>query len=129
MCNRSCLFTTRKTWKFDIGRSGQQENSKFKMNRTVFGPSAAGRDDDNAEGGAYGGLEVAPPMEPSAVYTCVVESGPKICFATYDEESNNILLEECACDSTNFTDVVESYYSLVRPNLLLVGSNIVIIFV
>ena len=50
----------------------------------------------------------APPMEASMVCMTVVEDGPSIAFACYDEERNEILLEAVrASDDAETADEVE----------------------
>ena len=59
------------------------------------------------------------------VCTSVVELGAKVCFATFDEENDEIIVEECACSGDDLAVVAERYFTLVRPNLLLLGNAIV----
>ncbi len=66
----------------------------------------------------------APPMEAPMVCMVVVEDGPSMAFASYDEERNEILLEAVhASDDTKI--VVERFLHTARPNLVLVGNKIV----
>jgi hypothetical protein len=66
----------------------------------------------------------APPMEASMVCMTVVEDGPSIAFACFDEERNEILLEALhASDDTEI--IVERFLQTARPNLVLVGNKIV----
>ena len=59
------------------------------------------------------------------VCTSVVDLGAKVCFATFDEDKNEIIVEECACSGDELAVVADKYFSLVRPNLLLLGNSIV----
>jgi len=77
----------------------------------------------DVRGNATGDSTAPARMDPLLVCTCVVDMGSRVCFATYDECRNEILVEECACDSLIFSFVTERYYSLVQPNLLLVGNS------
>jgi hypothetical protein len=70
------------------------------------------------------GMAGAPPMEASMVCMTVVEDGPYIAFACFDEERNEILLEALhASDDTEI--IVERFLQTARPNLVLVGNKIV----
>ena len=75
---------------------------------------------------SIGGLdnETAAPMGPSMICTCVLAIGSKVCFATYNEEQNKIIMEESPSGGYDIEAVAERYLSLVRPNLLLVNSGI-----
>ncbi|CAB9530089.1 protein MutS [Seminavis robusta] len=84
-----------------------------------------GGDDDDASTGRLNNNHNAPPLEPAMVCTCVVELGPRVCFATYNEDSNEIILEESVCSGKDFGVVAEKYFALLRPNLLLVSSKVV----
>ena len=87
------------------------------------GENQANDDDatDHEEAAFLGG---APQMEASLVCMTVVEDGPSIAFACYDEERNEILLE--ALHASDDTEVlVERFLQAARPNLVLVGSKIV----
>ena len=53
----------------------------------------------------------------------VVEDGPSIAFACYDEERNEILLE-AALASDDAETVVERFLQTARPNLVLIGNKI-----
>lgn len=75
-------------------------------------------DDDNAGSGPA-------EMEPSLVCTCVIEDGPRICFATYDGNTNKIIIELHKVKGSETPDVVERHMSLVRPNLLLLHNRII----
>ena len=68
---------------------------------------------------------VAPPLDPSMICMSVVEDGPRIAFAAYNEDLNQIVLENCMADGYETQDVVERVLATVRPNLLLVSSKIV----
>lgn len=69
-------------------------------------------------------MSAAPPMEASMVCMTVVEDGPSIAFACYDEERNEILLEAVhASDDTEC--VVERFLQTARPNLVLINNKIV----
>ena len=65
----------------------------------------------------------APPMEVSMVCMTVVEDGPSIAFACYDEERNEILLESVHA-SDDAESVVERFLQTARPNLVLIGNKI-----
>lgn len=54
----------------------------------------------------------------------VVEDGPSIAFACYDEERNEILLEALHASDDTAT-IVERFLHAARPNLVLVGNKIV----
>lgn len=93
------------------------------MNRSIHSSSQhyAGGGEDNDDD-----MQTAPPpMEPSMVCTSVVDLGAKVCFATFDEDKNEIIVEECACSGDELAVVADKYFSLVRPNLLLLGNSIV----
>jgi len=81
--------------------------------------------DENNDGGDGMLLQHPPPMEKAMVCTSVVEIGAKVCFATYNEEEEEIIIEESPCSGNDFAVVAERYFALVRPNLLLLGNSIV----
>lgn len=65
----------------------------------------------------------APAMEVAMVCMTVVEDGAFVAFACYDEERNEILLEDVrAGDDTE--NVVARFVQTARPNLVLVGNKI-----
>lgn len=67
----------------------------------------------------------APPMEPSMTCMTVVEDGPSIAFACYDEDRNEILLETCRASGYDTEAVVKRFLQMARPTLVLVGNKIV----
>lgn len=67
----------------------------------------------------------AVPMEASMTCVSVVEEGSQIAFACYNEESNDILLEESYANGHDTEEVVERFLAVARPNLILVGNKIV----
>jgi len=86
------------------------------MNRSVVEDGGRMSSDEGA---------VAPPLDPSMICMSVVEDGPRIAFAAYNEDLNQIILENCMADGYETQDVVERVLATVRPNLLLVSSKIV----
>lgn len=88
------------------------------MDRAVF--AADGNDALRPEA-----IALAAPLETSMVCTCVVAIGPKVCFATYNEDENKIIIEESPSSGYDIEGIAERYLALARPNLLLVGSSIV----
>jgi hypothetical protein len=107
------------------------------MNRTIFAGGASGEAAafssaasaasgagayDSASIGGANDAAAAAPMEPSMVCTCIVTVGPRICFATYNEDTNKIILEESPSGVFEVDAVAERYLALVRPNLLLISS-------
>jgi MutS domain III len=65
------------------------------------------------------------PMEASMTCVSVVEEGSQIAFACYNEESNDILLEQSYANGHDTEEVVERFLAVARPNLILVGNKIV----
>ena len=63
-------------------------------------------------------------MDPSMVCLSVIESGPSIAFASYNEETNIITLEECRANGYEAEGVVQRVLSVIRPTLLLVSTKI-----
>ena len=66
-----------------------------------------------------------PVMEDSMTCMAVVEEGSQIAFACYNEESNDILLEQSYANGHDTEQVVERFLAVARPNLILVGNKIV----
>jgi len=66
-----------------------------------------------------------PMMEESMTCMSVVEEGSQIAFACYNEETNDILLEQSYANGHDTEQVVERFLAVARPNLILVGNKIV----
>ena len=66
-----------------------------------------------------------PEMEPALVWLAVIFEKSKVGFAAYNEETNEIAVEESFVDSFQIEDTVERVLGLVRPNLLLLPKNVV----
>lgn len=66
-----------------------------------------------------------PMMEASMTCMSVVEEGSQIAFACYNEETNDILLEQSYANGHDTEQVVERVLAVARPNLILVGNKIV----
>jgi hypothetical protein len=66
-----------------------------------------------------------PMMEESMTCMSVVEEGSQIAFACYNEETNDILLEQSHANGHDTEQVVERFLAVARPNLILVGNKIV----
>jgi MutS domain III len=70
-------------------------------------------------------LAGAQPLQTATVCTCVVDLGSRVCFATYNEDTNEMMLEESPCNGNDLGILAEKHFALVRPNLLLLGRRIV----
>ena len=66
-----------------------------------------------------------PPMEPSMICMSVVENGPSIAFACFNEERNEILLETCLASGCDTEGIVQRFLQNARPNLVLLGNKII----
>jgi len=64
-------------------------------------------------------------MEASMTCMSVVEEGSQIAFACYNEETNDILLEQSYANGHDTEQVVERFLAVARPNLILVGNKVV----
>lgn len=64
-------------------------------------------------------------METSTVPMSVVKHANRIAFAAYNEETNQIILEECIVADYETHDMAERVVAAVRPSLLLLSSKIV----
>jgi hypothetical protein len=60
----------------------------------------------------------------SMICMAVVEEGPRIMFAAYNETLNRIILEECFTNGFEVVDIVERMLVIVQPTLVLVSSKI-----
>jgi hypothetical protein len=69
--------------------------------------------------------EEAPPMEPSLTCMTVVEDGPRIAFACYAEDRNEIVLDTSHANGYDTETVLERFLATTRPNLILVSNKIV----
>ncbi len=63
--------------------------------------------------------------EPGMKCMSLVEDGSKIAFACYDEEGNEIILEESNANGYDSERVIEGFLAVARPTLILVGSKVV----
>lgn len=66
-----------------------------------------------------------PMMEDSMTCMSVVEEGSQIAFACYNEETNDILIEQSYANGHDTEQVVERFLGVAQPNLILVGNKIV----
>jgi hypothetical protein len=69
--------------------------------------------------------QLAAPLEVSMVCMSVVEHGPLIAFAAYNEEKNEILIEESRANGYETQGIAERVLAHIRPNLLLVSNKVV----
>jgi MutS domain III len=68
----------------------------------------------------------APPMEPPMAVMSVVVEGSNIAFCCYQEEQNEIVIENCQAITGYETEaMVDRFLQVVRPTMVLVGNNIV----
>jgi len=63
-------------------------------------------------------------LDTSMVCMSVVEDGPRIAFAAYNEEHNQIIVDLCVSDGYEVQSIVERVLAAVRPTLLLVSNKI-----
>jgi Mismatch repair ATPase (MutS family) len=87
-------------------------------------------DNSQPDNNHYHSNSAAPPMEQSLKCMTAVEEGSRIAFACYDEEKNEILLEESPYGSSSDSSyhdleaIVQTFTSFVRPNLVLISSKV-----
>lgn len=93
--------------------SNTQIHSVAKMNRVVT--------DENDGMNATEGVA----LESSMICMSVVEDGPRIAFAAYNEEQNQIVLEVCVADGYEVQSTVERILAAVRPTMLLLSNKII----
>ena len=67
----------------------------------------------------------APLLDQSMVCMSVVEDGPRISFAAYNEETNLITLEESYANGCEVQNVIEGVLLALQPTLLLVSNQVV----
>jgi hypothetical protein len=90
------------------------------MNRVVT------QDQNDAEQGvAAFGVGQEPSSGASMICMSVVADGPRIAFAAYNEEQNQIVLDVCVADGYEAQCTVERILATVRPTLLLLSSKII----
>ena len=65
-----------------------------------------------------------PPMESTMKCMTVVEEGSRIAFACYDEQQNEIILEESQTNNHDIETVVQSFLSATRPTLVLISAKL-----
>jgi len=73
-------------------------------------------------------IDAPPNMDPTMKVVSVFEERSRMAFACYDEEKNEILIEQSPVLSSQGYDteqIVQGFLSLSRPNLILLGSKIV----
>lgn len=66
----------------------------------------------------------AAPLDSAQVCMSVVEHGPRIAFAAFQEETNRIILEECVADGYETQAIAQRVLADIRPTLLLVSNKI-----
>ena len=65
-------------------------------------------------------ISLGAPLDKAIKYLSCVEDGNKISFACFDEEKNEIVLEECYTHSAKDTEVfIENFLHLFNPTLIL----------
>lgn len=92
------------------------------MNHNLSKPSTPNHDsavedddDDNADASSAS----------TVIVSVVVEShGPRIVFAAYREETNDILIEECISDGYKVQAMIERIWMALRPTMLLLPNKI-----
>ena len=91
------------------------------MNRVVT------QEQNDAEQGAAAFGQQEPPSGSGSSMICmsVVADGPRIAFAAYNEEQNQIVLDVCVADGYEAQVTVERILATVRPTLLLLSSKII----
>lgn len=91
------------------------------MNRVVT------QEQNDAEQGAaaFGQQEPTTSSGSSMICMSVVADGPRIAFAAYNEEQNQIVLDVCVADGYEAQVTVERILATVRPTLLLLSSKII----
>lgn len=104
-----------------IHNTEQPMNKSY--NRTTYENSQFGKNNDHRSNSA------APPMEQSLKCMTAVEEGSRIAFACYDEEKNEILIEESPYGSSDSSchdleAIVQTFISFARPNLVLISSKV-----
>ena len=71
------------------------------------------------------GADAVAPLEPAMICMSVIENGPRIAFAAYNEEFNQIMIEESYANGYETQGIVERVLNCVRPTLLLLSNKIV----
>lgn len=77
-----------------------------------------------AVGGGGNSDAPAASMEAATVAMSVVEHEQRIAFAAYNEETNEIILEECFATGYETHEIAERVVATVRPTLLLLSNKI-----
>jgi hypothetical protein len=90
------------------------------MNRVV-----TQEQNDATEGAAAFGQEPFASSDSSMICMSVVADGPRIAFAAYNEEQNQIVVDVCVADGYEAQSTVERILATVRPTLLLLSSKII----
>jgi hypothetical protein len=89
------------------------------MNRVVT------QEQNDEQGAAAFGQEPSSGSGSSMICMSVVADGPRIAFAAYNEEQNQIVLDVCVADGYEAQVTVERILATVRPTLLLLSSKII----
>jgi hypothetical protein len=90
------------------------------MNRVV-----TQEQNDGEQGAAAFGQEPLSSSGSSMICMSVVADGPRIAFAAYNEDQNQIVLDVCVADGYEAQVTVERILATVRPTLLLLSSKII----
>lgn len=126
-----------------IRRAQSSTSRTSKRSRSAVHPSEVGRhyevDDDDGYSQGYHTTTsypphqltqttidtgAPPPMDEAMVCVTVVQDGSTLAFACFDEERNEIILECARCQSNDQESVIERFWDLTKPTLLLLGTNI-----
>lgn len=63
------------------------------------------------------------PQEATMTVVSVVEEGSQIAFASYDEAKNVIVLEQSHASGYDTEEIIERFYTAVRPNMVLLSNK------
>lgn len=99
------------------------------MRSSLSNQTSAGKQSRNAQGGynptnSNGPAGSVPPMESTIKCMTVVEEGSRIAFACYDEQQNEIILDESQTNDHDIEMIVQSFLSATRPTLILISAKL-----
>jgi len=89
---------------------------------SMHGAAPSSRRGGVVDGAAAG---PAPNAPPNSVFLSVVDDGPNLAFAAYDENRNAVSIEQCGVDGYQTEDLVERVLAAFEPTLLLLPPKVV----
>lgn len=120
---RSATSSRRRTPTIRV--TGPDEDDESLSQQRSLADESSYNNTNDEDGSVFDRGAGAPLMEAATVCMTVVEDGPYIACACYNEERNEITMEQCHASGYETEGILERFVAATRPNLVLVGKKIV----